>query len=67
MNMKIDEITGKLRKSHYIANPRATRMTHLEIDDMLVRIANRRKDPMFYFQSHYIDNPIDYHSTEMIG
>ena len=42
MNMKIDEITGKLRKSHYISNPRNSMMTKIEIDAMLSRIKYRQ-------------------------
>lgn len=60
---KKDGITG-IRKHRVAKTPlHEPKMTAFEIDDMLQRIANRRIDPLYYFQSAYVAG----RESEMIG
>lgn len=60
---KKDGITGIASGKYGIKHPKESRMTGIEIDMMLQRIALRRKDPLHYFQSAYVAG----RESEMIG
>lgn len=60
---KKDGITGIAHGKYGIKHPKESRMTGIEIDMMLQRIALRRKDPLHYFQSAYVAG----RESEMIG
>lgn len=60
---KKDGITGIASGKYGIKHPKESRMTGIEIDMMLQRIALRRKDPLPYFQSAYVAG----RESEMIG
>lgn len=60
---KKDGTTGIASGKYGIKHPKESRMTGIEIDMMLQRIALRRKDPLHYFQSAYVAG----RESEMIG
>lgn len=60
---KKDGITGIASGKYGIKHPKESRMTGIEIDMMLQRIALHRKDPLHYFQSAYVAG----RESEMIG